>query len=264
MAGDAVPHQRHRPGAVAGQPVASGRDSSQRRVLGLRSAMAEIARRPGNDRDRAGHGNPHLAGVPFRLVIGLVNRRACPAGRGHRRVLHCAGGPDRSLARWTATPRMAATCAQDTDIAPTLRSRPSALRNPGPAAPKSPPAWPRLRRVTLEGVLDPPSWASRPASPVSCSPPARGPLCKLCRSSSVHRPADRPPRPARGPLSRRSIWVSSVSEFTSFKFQLPYLDGSGALWPQLRVPPGWSKLRPVGDVDILLRFRPAATCRSRR
>jgi len=44
MAGGAVPHQRHRPGAVAGQPLAGGGHSSRRRVPGLRPAVGEFAR----------------------------------------------------------------------------------------------------------------------------------------------------------------------------------------------------------------------------
>ena len=63
MAGGAVPHQRHRPGAVAGQPLAGGGHSSRRRVPGLRPAVGEFARRPGNDGDRAGRGDPHPARI---------------------------------------------------------------------------------------------------------------------------------------------------------------------------------------------------------
>ena len=44
---------------------------------------------------------------PFRLIIRLVDCRACPAGRRHRRFLHRAGGPDRLACTLVHRPHLA-------------------------------------------------------------------------------------------------------------------------------------------------------------
>lgn len=109
MAGGAVPHQRHRPGAVAGQPLAGGGHSSRRRVPGLRPAVGEFARRPGNDGDRAGRGDPHPAriGASPRAVRPGIGAQAgwsccCLGSIDHGTGALCSHGPGSARAAWPA------------------------------------------------------------------------------------------------------------------------------------------------------------------